>query len=123
VTGAVRPRMDVTALCAWVAAIPAWRSRHVSHSWCERGKDRVEAVDDILLAADHHAVATFQTPDAAARSNIDIMQTALLERCCAANVVIVHSSRADNSAGPRRCNLARRDSAPNQPQWIARYRD
>src|SRR5258705_2549512 len=36
---------------------------------------------------------------------------------------IVHSSRADNSAGPRRCNLARRDSAPNQPQWIARYRD
>src|SRR6266545_5712023 len=80
--------MDVTALGAWVAAISAWRSRHVSHPGRERRKDRVEAVDDILLAADHHAVAAFQTPDAAARSNIDIMQTALLERCRAANVVL-----------------------------------
>src|SRR5262249_58249063 len=88
VAGAVRSRMNITTLGARIATVAAGRSRHVSNCRRKRGKNRVEAVGDLLLAANPHAVAALQTPDAAARSNVDIMQTALPECGRAANIVL-----------------------------------
>ena len=39
----------------------------------ERREDRVEVFNDRLFAADHHAIAAFQAPDAAARSHVHIV--------------------------------------------------
>src|SRR5688572_5397598 len=63
---AAGPGMDVTLLGARVAIGAARSSRQVAQPGSERGKDRVEAVDNVLLAADHHAIAPLQAPDPAA---------------------------------------------------------
>src|SRR5215471_12997912 len=86
--GAVRPGMDVAAPDARVASVSAWGCRHVANSRREGAKDRVEAVDDLLFAADHHAVPALQTPHAAACSDVDVMQPALPKCRGPANIVL-----------------------------------
>jgi len=40
---------------------------------CERGKDRIESLHHGVLAADHQAISALAAPDAAAGSNIHVM--------------------------------------------------
>ena len=54
-----------------------------------RLEDGIEMLDCVLGAADHHAVAAFETPNAAAGSYIDIMDSFGGELFGAANVVNV----------------------------------
>jgi len=49
------PAWIVALLGARIAAIAAGRARHVTGAWGERLEDRVEPVDDLLRATDHHA--------------------------------------------------------------------
>ena len=51
-------------------------------------EDRVEAIDHRLVAADHHAIATVDSPDAAAGADVDIMNAAFLQRLAAPYVVL-----------------------------------
>src|SRR5579871_1130393 len=83
-----RSGVDIAALDTRIAAVSARGSRHVALTRSEGGKDRIEAVDYVLLAADHHAVAALQTPHAATCSNIDVVQAAFTERSGAANIVL-----------------------------------
>ena len=85
--GAVRSGMDVTVLGARIAAVTARRARHVTGTWRQRFEDRIELVDDIFRAADHHAVAAFEPPDAAAGANVDMMDVALFKSFGAADIV------------------------------------
>ncbi len=41
----------------------------------QRREDRIEVLDDLLLAADHHAVAALQAPDAAAGSDVHVVDS------------------------------------------------
>src|SRR5579862_4304414 len=86
--GAVRSGMDVTVLGARIAAVTARRARHVAGTRRQRLEDRVESVDDIFRAADHHAVAAFESPDAAAGANVDMMDVALFKSFGAADIVL-----------------------------------
>ena len=52
-------------------------------------KDRIEPRDDVVLAADHEAVAPLESPDAAARAAVDVVQPALGELPGAIDVVLV----------------------------------
>ena len=45
----------------------------LSHSRSQRLEDRIEALDRFHLPADHHAVAAIETPDAAARPHVNVM--------------------------------------------------
>src|SRR4029077_5821612 len=74
-SGAVRPAMQVTLFGRPTKLVTARRSRHFANSWCKLGKDRVQALNDFCVAADHHAITALQTPDAAAGSYIDIVNT------------------------------------------------
>ena len=38
------------------------------------GEDRVEPSDDVVLAADHEAVAALEPPDAAAGADVDVVE-------------------------------------------------
>src|SRR5213593_107465 len=49
------------------------RTRYVALARRERRKNRAEPFEHVLFAADHHAVAAFQPPHAAARADVHVM--------------------------------------------------
>ena len=55
--------------------IASGRSIHVATSWGERLEDGVHPIDSFLVTSDHHAIAPLETPDTAAGSNIQVMNT------------------------------------------------
>jgi hypothetical protein len=59
--------------------------------------------DDILLAADHHAIAAFQAPDSAARSHVHVVDP-LAEFLGAPDVVdVVGIAAVDEDVSRSRC--------------------
>src|SRR5262249_9019664 len=79
---------DIATLDARIAAtVTTWRSRNIARPGRERDKNRIKTVDDVLLAANHHAVSAFEAPDPAARSDVNVMQAAPLERLSTADIV------------------------------------
>ena len=55
----------------------------------DRGEDGGEAVDDLVLAADHQAEAALESPHAAARPDVDVVDALLAERVGVPDVVDV----------------------------------
>jgi hypothetical protein len=61
------------------------------------GKDRIEMVHDVRLAADHQAVAILQAPDTAAGPYVHVVYAALLQLPGAANIqTIVRVTAVDD---------------------------
>jgi hypothetical protein len=85
------------------------RDRGPRGPWCadvadagrQRLEDRIEPVDHRLVAADHHAIAALDAPDAAGGADVDIVDAALLQRLAAADVVLPEGVAAvdDDVAG------------------------
>src|SRR5437867_10496034 len=89
VTGAVWPAMQVTLLGGAAGLFTPGRARYVACAWSQRGKDWIELLDNLLLAADHHAVTSLQSPDAAARSHVHIVDSLRREFLGAPDIVYV----------------------------------
>src|SRR5262245_44798965 len=70
--GATRPAMQISLLGCAVCLLPAWRAGNVAAAGREGGEDRAETLHWIRFAADHHAIAALQPPDATARADVDI---------------------------------------------------
>src|SRR4051794_28291227 len=72
--GAVGPAMQIAELgsAGWQLFAAGGR-RYLAFAGSERRKDRIEALDDRLLAADHHAIAPLEPPYSAAGPDIDIV--------------------------------------------------
>ncbi len=86
--GAVRAAVQVSAFGrADGRALAAWRRWGGRDAWSQRGEDRIEMRDDCRLAADHLAEAALESPDAAARPDVDVVNAALVERRAATDVV------------------------------------
>src|SRR5580698_785404 len=78
VPGAVRPAVQVTLLGGAARSQPGGRLRGA----LARGdgqEDRVQPPHRLVLAADHQAVATVQSPDAAAGTAVDVVEAVALE--------------------------------------------
>ena len=73
--GAVRPAMQITLFGRTAKFVPAGRARYFASARREGGENRIEMLNYLCVATDHHAITTFQAPDAAAGSNIDIVNT------------------------------------------------
>jgi hypothetical protein len=84
----------------------------VARAGGERLEDRVEALHDLGLAADHQAVAALEPPDAAARAHVDVVDVLRLEPLRARDVVVVVRVAAvdDGVAGSRGASRAPRSS-------------
>src|SRR5258708_31992419 len=54
--------------------LPARCARNITAPRRKRLEDWIEMLDDLLLATDHLAIATLETPDATARTYIDVVQ-------------------------------------------------
>src|SRR5439155_18427312 len=68
--GPGRTTIDVALLDPLVAALAARRALDRADPRCQCGEDRAEVIGRVLVAADHHAIAAFQPPDAAAAADI-----------------------------------------------------
>src|SRR5262249_14287783 len=89
VTAAARPAMQVALLGRSAALFPPRRARDVAAAWRERLEDRVEVLHHGGLAADHHAVAALQAPDATAGADVDIVDALGRQLLGSADVVDV----------------------------------
>ena len=76
-------------------------ARDIADAGRQRREDRIEPVDHRLVAADHHAIAALDAPDAAGGADVDIVDAARLQRLAAADVVLPEGVAAvdDDVAG------------------------
>ena len=56
--------------------LAAGRAPDVADARGKRVEDRIEALHRLVLAADHHAVAALEAPDAAAGADVDVVDAA-----------------------------------------------
>ena len=89
VAGSVRTAMQVALFGGAAQLLASGRARDVAAPGRKRGENGIEVLDHIRFAADHHAIAAFQAPDAAAGANVDVMDFPAREFLGAANVVDV----------------------------------
>src|ERR1700761_939676 len=88
VSGADRSGVDVALLDPAITALAPRGARDVADARRQRREDRVEAIDLRLVAADHHAIAALNAPDAAGGADIDVMDATLFQGLAAAHVVL-----------------------------------
>src|SRR5437870_13909940 len=67
--------MQVTRLGGASGLFTPGRARYVACAWSQRGKDWIELLDNLLLAADHHAVTSLQSPNATIRSDVHVVDS------------------------------------------------
>src|SRR5205085_9416030 len=87
-SGAAGAGVDVALFDARIAAVAAAGARDVADPRRQRLEDRIEPVDHGFFAADHHAIAALDAPDAAAGADVEIMQPLFLQGLTAADVVL-----------------------------------
>ena len=76
VTGTIRPAVKITLLSGATDLFASRRAWNVfPDSGSQAGENRIEVLDYGVLAANHHAVAAFQTPDPATCAHIHIVDT------------------------------------------------
>src|SRR5208283_5877260 len=81
--------VQVAVLGGSANLLPPRRTGDIAASGRDRLKDRVKMLYCSLRSADHHAVAAFESPDASAGSNVQVMNALRRKLFCAANVVNV----------------------------------
>src|SRR2546428_1970377 len=88
VAGTRGPAVEVAVLRGPALRLAPWRARDRPHPGSERPEDRVEALDDRPVAADHQAVTALEPPDAAARTDVKVVDPPLAQRPAPAHVVL-----------------------------------
>src|SRR5579863_1747359 len=86
VPGADRAGMEIALLDAGVASLSAFGAGDVTEAGRERLEDRIETLDHLLVAADHHAVAALDAPDAAGCADVDVVDAAIPELVAPADI-------------------------------------
>src|SRR5262252_1609659 len=66
--GPVWTAIKITLLGCPFGLLAPRRARNVARAWCQCREDRIEMINYIRLAADHHAVASLQSPHTSACS-------------------------------------------------------
>src|SRR4029453_13850194 len=89
VTCSVRTTVQVPVFRGSLRLLATRCSWDITYTRRKRREDRIETFDDVCLTANHHAVATLQSPDATARAHVDIVNASRRQFFCAADVVHV----------------------------------
>src|SRR5258708_34330315 len=79
--------MDIALLDPDIAAFAPLGARDIADTRRQCREDRIEPADHFLVAADHHAIATLDAPDAARGAHVDIMKPACFRRLAVPNTV------------------------------------
>src|ERR1700680_3518241 len=84
-----RATVNVTMLGCPAQFLPAGSSRNVAQARRQSFEDGIQTIERLFRAADHHAVAAFQTPDAAAGANVNVMDSSLFQFLRPPDVIFV----------------------------------
>src|SRR5215472_14596434 len=87
--GTVRSAMQITLLRCAIEFFATRSAGNIANPGSESRENRIEMLDDIILPADHHAVATFETPHAATGTHVHVVNLLGREVLCALYVVDV----------------------------------
>src|SRR6476661_9064856 len=71
--GAIGAAMQIALFGCAAEFLAARCSRDVANPRSQRSENRIQALNDVWLAADHHTVTAFETPNAATGSDINVM--------------------------------------------------
>src|SRR5690349_9315839 len=83
------PAVEISLLGGAAGFFATGSARRISAPGSEGFEDGIEMGDDLTRAADHLAVSAVESPDAAARAHVHVMNSVLLELPGAADVVNV----------------------------------
>ena len=89
VSGPVRPAVQIAVLRGAAQLLASRGAWDVAPAGGEGGEDRVEALHDLVLAADHEAVAALEAPHASARAHVDVVQPLGAQALRARDVVVI----------------------------------
>jgi hypothetical protein len=67
--------VEVPGLRSAANLLPSGSARNIAGAWGQGPKDRIEVPDNVGFAADHHAIAPFQSPDPAAGPHIHVVNS------------------------------------------------
>ena len=87
--GAIGPAVQIALFGGAVNFFATRRAFYVAAPRRQRREQRIEVLHDIGVAADHHAIAAFQPPNAAAGADVDEMNVPGFELLRPANIVNV----------------------------------
>ena len=87
VPGADGAAVQISQFRRWRARVAARRPFNVPSARRERGEDGIEPGNDVLLAADHQAIAAFESPNAAGCADVEIVDALRLQFLRPGNVV------------------------------------
>ena len=73
VAGAARPAMQIALFGGAAYFFASGGAGNVADAWCDGFENRIKVFDGRGGAADHEAVASFQTPDTAAGAHVDVL--------------------------------------------------
>ena len=114
VARAVGAAVEIALLGSAAELLAAGGARDVAGAGGESGEDGIEVFHDIVFAADHHAVAAFETPHAAAGADVDVVNLLRGEVFGAADVVDVVGVAAVDE------DVARLQQRQRGRRWICR---
>ena len=129
VAGAVRPAVEVAVLRGAARLLAARRARDVAAARRQRRKIGSRRCTGVRLAADHHAVAALEAPDAAAGAHVDVVDPLRRELLRAADVVdvvgvaAVDEDVAGLEAGSSSARVSSTTAAGTISQMRARLRE
>src|ERR1700751_4152868 len=81
------PAVDVSVFGGASEFLAARRARNVADAGSESLEDGIELLYGFSGTANHHAIAAFEAPHAAAGSDIDVVNALLLETLGAADII------------------------------------
>src|SRR5262245_24466682 len=87
-TSAVGPGMQIALLGALIATIPPGGGSKRAPARCQRGEDWVEPLHHGIFAANHQAVAAFQSPHATRGADVEVGDAFAGKTAGAADVVL-----------------------------------
>src|ERR1051326_983883 len=79
--------MKITVLNRALKILSAGRTDNVAESRRQSLEYGIQPLNGLLRSANHHAITTFQAPDAATGAHVDIINLLLLQRAGPAHVV------------------------------------
>src|SRR5262249_31713859 len=88
-TRAVAAAMQVALGAGSAELLATGRRRDLGATGRQSSEDRMEAIDRLFLTADHQAIPAVQSPHAAARANVHVMDALPAQLLRAADVVDV----------------------------------
>jgi hypothetical protein len=131
-SGAIRTTVQITVLRRAGGAAHAKRAFDVADSGCESGEDRIKGGYHLFLAANHQAIAAFQSMSATAGANVDVMYLfcgQFLRPTDVVHVVGVSTINDDVAGAEQGCNLpdhgTHRAGGHHEPNgsWLCQFMD